>query len=88
MTLLMVACETTWKNRPHVGDYENERIIFQGNNSSNEVYCEQPDFNDFICWHYSEVTDLISILKEHGITPREAKEIKKLIKKLNKDLRR
>ena len=80
--LLIVGCES-WKNRPHVGDYENEKIIFEGDHSSNEVHCNEKSFNEYICWHYSEIADLLSILDKHKIKCKEAKKIKKIINKLD-----
>lgn len=79
LTLLLTVSCSTWQNRPHVGDYENEKIIFEGEFSANEVHCSEPDFNAYICFHHSEIADLISLLEKYGIEREEATKIKKLL---------
>ena len=77
--IISLTASCVWKNRPYVGDYENSQII---HGSGSTVSCHEESFNNFVCWDYDDVSELLRILdKCNVITQSERKKMKKALKK-------
>jgi hypothetical protein len=77
--LSTVSSCATWENKPYSGDPDTQSIYFEGDHSSDVVSCNEARFQEFICWHYLEVADLITILEDYKIKRKETEKVKALI---------
>ena len=73
LTVMVISCQTGIKFDPqwHNADHLRQSIVYSHNGNENQVFTDEPEFDQYACMHINKIQELAEILKRAKIPKEE-----------------